>query len=265
MRFNALSLILYYKIMENKKVVPNGIRRISRVALDILFPPVCARCEKYLLTGASSLCDACFCSITKNTSLFCPICKSRLANNNRTCNHSKKERKRFPYLLGAATHYDDPIIRECIHLCKYEKLHVLAPTLAHILADYVITLDPQPAILNTAPTVVPIPLHTSKERKRGFNQSEIIARSFAHAIQLPYDELLVKIINNDPQAQEKTHEKRFAHMQGAFAVPRPKDVCNRNIILIDDVSTSGATLSQAAQTLKAAGAKQILALVVAKA
>lgn len=134
-----------------------------------------------------------------------------------------------------------------------------------MLVEYIATLDPKPAHFTANSIVVPIPLHMHKERKRGFNQSALIAKSFAHAMQLPYDELLVKLIDNDPQARAKGHTTRLERMRGAFAIPRPGATRNKTIILIDDVSTSGATLSEAAQTLKAAGAKHILALVVAKA
>lgn len=241
------------------------IYRFLHIVTDILFPPLCAHCEIYLNDTSMPLCDQCFTAIVQNTSLFCPICNARLANNKHTCTHAKRHRDRFPYLLGAAASYDDPIARACIHRCKYEKVHSLAPTLALLLVEYTTALNPKPAYLTASPTVVPIPLHMRKERIRGFNQSALIARSFAQAMQLPYDELLVKLVDNDPQAQAKGHATRLERMRGAFAVPRPEAARNKTIILIDDVSTSGATLSEAAQTLKAAGAKHILALVVAKA
>ena len=239
--------------------------RLSRIVLDILFPPLCAYCEAYLDGASMPICEPCFGTIMKNTSLFCPICNARLANNRRVCIHAKRHNDRFPYLLGAATVYDDPVARACIHRCKYEKVHALAPVLARLLIEYSTALDPKPAHFAARPTVVPIPLHMHKERKRGFNQAALIAGSFAHAMQFPYDELLVKLIDNDPQAQAKGHATRMERMRGAFAVPRPEAARNKTIILIDDVSTSGATLSEAAQTLKQAGAKKIFALVVAKA
>lgn len=239
--------------------------RISRFILDILFPSHCVHCHIYLHDSPSPLCNACHASIEKNTSLRCPICSVRLANNRRTCGHGKQAAKQFPYLLGTASYYNDPIIRNCIHACKYEGEHIMTVVLSDLLIEYAQKLEPRPIIFATKPTVVPIPLHHKKERERGFNQSALIARSFAQAMHFPYDALLIKLIDNDPQAQTKTHDERFKRIRDAFAIPRPHDVRNKNIILIDDVSTSGATLSEAAQALKAAGAKQILALVIAKA
>lgn len=243
----------------------NTLRHVTHIALDILFPPLCAYCAVYLDDAPLPICDTCFNAIAKNTALICPVCNARMAENKRNCTHGKRQRGRFPYLLGAAAYYNDPIVRTCIHRCKYEKIHALAPALALLLVEYIDSLDPKPAIFSALPTVVPIPLHMRKEHTRGFNQSALIAASFARAMRLPYAELLVKLTDNDPQAQTKTHAARFERMHGVFAVPRPADVRNKNIILIDDVSTSGATLSEAAQTLRSAGAKNILALVTAKA
>lgn len=243
----------------------SAIRRAARIATDILFPPLCAYCETYLDDARSPICEACFCKIIKNTSLICPICNARMASGKRICAHGKRKYKEFPYLLGAATNYDDPVIRTCIHRCKYDKIHSIAPALALLLTEYVSVLDPKPTLLAATPIVIPIPLHARKERERGFNQSACIARSFAETMKFAYKEPLVKLIDNKPQAQTKIRATRLERMKGVFAIPYPADVRHKNIILIDDVSTSGATLSEAAKTLRAAGVKQILALVIAKA
>lgn len=239
--------------------------RITRIAFDILFPPLCMHCGSYLNGHPLPLCKSCYETIIKNTSLFCPICGIRMATNGEICIHGKKDAKPYPYLLGAASRYDDPVVRSCIHTCKYQGQYAATKVLSRLLVEYALHLNPRPAIFATTPTVVPIPLHPGKERERGFNQSALIAQAFAQTMEFAYDELLVKLIDNDPQAKTRTREERFERMHGAFAIPRPQDVQNKNIILIDDVSTSGATLSEAAQTLKAVGAKRILALVIAKA
>lgn len=239
--------------------------RTMLVMRNILFPPLCIHCETYLNDHPFPLCESCYASIAKLTALHCPICGVRTAKNRKTCTHGKNHMRQFPYLIGATSLYDDPVIKRCIHACKYQKLRSVTETLSRLLVEYATQLNPQPTIYAQNPIVIPIPIHAHKERTRGFNQSALLARSFAHAMQFRYEESLVKIEDADPQAQTKTRQERFERMRGAFAVPCSKAVKNKNIILIDDVSTSGATLSEAAQTLKAAGAKQILALVIARA
>lgn len=241
------------------------ITRIKDAFLSILFPPICIVCNVYVPEPHSPLCDACKSSIICNTALLCPICETRLSMNKRICNHSQQDRICFPYLLGAATHYDDPTTKEIIHTYKYRKIHALTDICVDLLLTYIDQLDPQPSLLKTDPIVISIPLHPKKKRERGFNQSALIAQEFARRKNLSYAESLIKTRYDNPQAKTKTHTERFDRMHGAFTIPFPEEVQNKNIILVDDVSTSGATLSQAAQTLKAAGAKQILALVIAKA
>lgn len=241
------------------------VRSLLRIAIEILFPPICVACNAYIQSASAPICDACRQSIARNSALRCPICSIRLADNKRICNHRKQDMQRFPYTLGAATYYADPVARACIHAYKYQGVHALTSPLSDILVAYAQQLQPRPHIFNNNPLVIPIPLHAAKERKRGFNQSALIARSFADVMRFAYAEPLIKIVDNSAQAKEKTHADRFQHMRHAFAIPRPEQVRNKNIILIDDVSTSGATLAEAAQTLRTAGAKQILAFVIAKA
>jgi len=120
--------------------------RISRYALDILFPPLCAYCEAYLDNETTPFCNACLGMIVRQTSLICPICNARMAANKNICTHGKSKRDQYPYLLGAATHYTDPVVRACIHRCKYEKVHSLAPVFAKLLVEYTNALDPKPSI-----------------------------------------------------------------------------------------------------------------------
>ena len=242
--------------------IPNP-HRIKQLAYDILFPPLCTYCG-IDLTTTMPLCADCMQMIQRQTTLRCPLCNARNAEQKR-CAHSPQRMRKHPYLLGAASYYNDPIIRTCLHRYKYEGLHALAPFFAQLLGEYIATLRPTPAILSTTPTVVPIPLHSSKERTRGFNQSALIARLVAQSLNFLYAEPLIKIAATSPQAQTPTHEQRFEHIRGAFALSHHAAITGKNILLIDDVTTSGATLSEAAQTLKAAGARTILALVVAKA
>lgn len=185
--------------------------------------------------------------------------------NRRACNHGRQERVRFPYLLGAAANYDDKMTQHIIHLCKYQKVRALTDFFARMLIEYVDRLEPRPILLDTGPLVVPIPMHPKKERARGFNQAALIGKRFAKEKNFIFTEALVKTRHDGAQAKTKTRQERLERVHGAFAVVDPSVIQHKNIILIDDVSTSGATLSEAARTLKAAGARHILALTVAKA
>ena len=109
----------------------------------------------------------------------------------------------------------------------------------------------------------PIPLHPSRLRARGFNQAKIIADYFNQFLDFPLANYLVRAKNTLSQAQIKKDKDRFKNMRGAFNV-NTQEASGNNIILVDDIVTSGSTLKEAARTLKSAGASSVFVLTLAK-
>ena len=230
------------------------------IILDILFPLTCFNCRQYLQQSQNTknnyICDVCYNSIRLNTSLFCPVCRLRLAENKKICGHTK-------YLLGAAGNYDDPVIKNLIHYFKYKSFENLTPVLGEILLRYIENCKLK--IENFI--IVPIPLHRSRERQRGFNQSKLLVKYVAENFNLELADILKRTKNTKPQAQCK-NEERTKNISGCFQIKNPADagkIKNKNILLIDDVFTSGATINEAVKILKQNGARRIIALVLAKA
>lgn len=114
-------------------------------------------------------------------------------------------------------------------------------------------------------SVMPIPLHPKRKKERGFNQSELLGKILAEKYNLP---LLAKALSRDketkPQAELKNWDDRRQNLQNAFSAALPDQIKNKNIILIDDIYTSGATTKDAVRALCQAGAKKIIVLVFAK-
>ncbi len=191
-----------------------------------------------------------------NKTLFCGVCRARLPENKKTCHKSAQ------YLLGAAVGYDNALARQLIWKLKYRGRAGLAKPLADILIRYAENLE-----LDLGKFIaVPMPLSKERLRARGFNQSELIARIFSEQIKLPVcSSALARIKNTKPQAEMPDWDLRGDNIAGAFAIADSAPIAGKNIILIDDVSTSGSTLAEAAKVLKKAGAKKIIGLVVAKA
>ncbi|MDO8466559.1 MAG: ComF family protein [bacterium] len=188
--------------------------------------------------------------------LFCAICRARLPNNKKICH------KGAQYLLGAATNYDQQAVRQTIWRLKYRNRTGLAKPLADILIKYAAKLDLDWGRF----IVIPVPLSQARLRNRGYNQSELIARIFSESFQIELNKTaLVRTKNTPPQMEIRDWEARKKNIIGAFGVAKPELIKGKNIILIDDVFTSGATMNEAAHQLKDSGAKQIIGLVVAKA
>jgi len=123
----------------------------------------------------------------------------------------------------------------------------------------------QRAPLAEADLIVPVPLHASREGERGFNQAVVLARELARATKLPIDEYsLVRRVHTERHRAGMDARSRRDSVGGAFEVRRPEPIAGRRVLLIDDVFTTGATVSECAAVLKSAGAGDVFVLTVAR-
>ena len=152
----------------------------------------------------------------------------------------------------------DGVMRQAIHQLKYRNLRALAEPLAKLLNDYLAT-NPIPGEV-----LVPVPLHQKRLRERGYNQSSLLAKELGKLTNLPVvDDCLIRQRHAPPQTRSATVEERRSNVAGAF-VCRDHRLQNKQVLLIDDVSTSGATLDAGAAALKATGATSVWGLVLAR-
>lgn len=121
------------------------------------------------------------------------------------------------------------------------------------------------APLAEADLIVPVPLHASRERERGFNQAVVLARALARATKQPIDEhSLVRRVHTERHRAGMDARARRDSVEGAFEVRRPEPIAGRRVLLIDDVFTTGATVSECAAVLKSAGAEKVFVLTLAR-
>ncbi len=261
---------------------------IKKSILNIIFPPYCLSCRKNLedeISGHPFVCNDCFDNIKINNALFCPVCYTRIADK-KLCHHGKKSNL---YYLGFAAVYENELIKKIIWHLKYEFISDLSQSLGLIIFNYLKSFI-SPKIISAKvktcdenkktkkdkfPTgfgikniesyiIIPIPLHKSRLKWRGFNQSELIANELSKNIGLPaIANILIRVKKTKDQTQ-LSKEERISNIQNAFQIKNPAEISGKNIILLDDVYTSGATMEAAAKTLKEGGAKKIIGLVIAK-
>jgi len=152
----------------------------------------------------------------------------------------------------------DQVIRKAIHELKYRSVRAMSACLADLLADYVRS-NPLPG-----EALVSVPLHPRRLRERGYNQSALLARDLGKCIGLPViEDCLLRVKQAKPQVRAADVEERRRNVADAF-VCRGEMVTGRQIILIDDVCTSGATLESCAVALKKGGAKSVWGLTLAR-
>ena len=156
-------------------------------------------------------------------------------------------------------------LRGLIHLLKYDSVIPVATALGHMLARKIEEL--LPSCQDAVPLIVPVPLHKNKRSDRGFNQAELIARAAVKRIPHRLELATGILVRQRPTISQVglTREQRKENMRDAFRVHDRRRVCGRIVIVVDDVMTTGTTLSECARVLKKAGAKKVLAATVARA
>ena len=158
--------------------------------------------------------------------------------------------------VRAATIYREPVKR-LIHKLKYERQFALVAPLTDLM------VEAWPAWPAPVTAVVPVPLHARREKERGFNQALLLAAALAERVRLPVEQrALQRTRHTQPQVSLQAAARR-SNMQDAFAV-NGRGLSGAHVLLIDDVCTTGATLSAAADALRQAGAAQVYGYCVAR-
>ena len=258
---------------------------IKNFLLDLIFPRFCLGCKKEVsLKQSSFICEACFNNIVLNSGVECHVCGLRNKNvRNRASNIICRGCRKKTFLNGlfAAGKYQDPTLREAIHQFKYQSAESLKKPLTELLIRYLKKENlieklrcptPDTPGVGHRSCLMPIPLTLRRKLSRGFNQSELLAVEISKYLNLPVANFLKRQKFTEPQAKIQDWKQRKENISGAFALSpsyplftrcRTPDKINK-VILVDDVSTSGATLEEAARVLKEAGVKKVYGLVVAK-
>jgi ComF family protein len=237
------------------------VKQFLTALLDVLLPPLCHICHDFIPNaGTLHICTICRERLPLVASPFCPTCGIPFVGvgGNHRCgacltNPPHFDAARAPFLYEGA-------VRELIHSFKYNRRTYLRSPLARMSLDGLSEF-----IVENAPhCVVPVPLHRSRLRQRGFNQAVLLGAVLSRHFALPLlVDVLVRTRQTEPQIELAAVERRL-NVKGAFAVARPDLVAGKRILLLDDVMTTGSTMDECAKELKKAGADVVIAATVAR-
>ncbi|MBI2886159.1 MAG: ComF family protein [Chloroflexi bacterium] len=218
--------------------------------LGFFFPRRCLGCGR----EGRYLCAGCLAASPVVAPPWCPRCGLHLPAGQecRSC-------QRFPLRVASvlsAYAYRSPV-REAIIQLKYHGVRTIGLELAELLAR---CLEEHSAPVDL---LVPVPMHPARRRERGYNQAEVLGEALSRLLGLPLASGALQRVRPTPAQARLTREERWQNLAGAFAAG-PTSVADRRVLLVDDVCTTGATLSACADALETAGATSVWGLTVAR-
>ncbi|MEJ2629349.1 MAG: ComF family protein [bacterium] len=226
-----------------------NIKILLSYGYDFIFPPLCFVCEK------------------RNDQAF-PLCKNCLSQLIASSEVTVHKNQSDFYHLADTLFFDQvitlwpyiKIIESLIHQMKYNDRKKLGIFLGRIAGK----LLHQPLKITGREVIIPVPLHKTRYRERGYNQSTLLARGLSQYIQLSiYEDTLFRIKPTKSQTTLSA-EQRCSNLKNAFAVLHPEKIHHKKVFLVDDVSTTGATFNSCSFTLQQAGAGEIIGLALAR-
>ncbi|MEO0019047.1 MAG: ComF family protein [candidate division WOR-3 bacterium] len=229
---------------------------LFRSLADFLFPPVCFGCDEEIEEGL--ICDSCRLLLFTSELDVCCRCGRPCLPDAGVCGRCK-----LPLSLSRvrAVGVYQPPFQGLIQALKYLEKTALVPVLGGALA----LLFEQDSQLKRADGICSVPLHPARLRERGFNQAYLLAKEVSNITGLPLLDPLIRKRNTESQTKMKDDAERMENVQDAFMVKPGVKFQGERLILVDDVMTTGATISAAANELLKAGAADVMGLVLAAA
>ncbi len=223
--------------------------------LDLLFPKRCIGCHKF----GTFLCTKCVLNLEPAVSI-CIYCKHPSILG---LTHAKCTKKYGIDGLTVLYKYKG-LTKKLIHKLKYEPyMYALTQVCAKLISSYLEKNELMHKLFQEKYLVAPIPLYWLRKHLRGYNQVELIAKELAQSLSLSYEDLLQRTKHTKPQYLLH-HKERITNLKAAFQIKNNIKNLPKNILLIDDVTTTGATLTSAAKILKRRGVESVWALTFAR-
>jgi ComF family protein len=243
-----------------------------------LFPSSCALCGGSLLRFTRvPICDFCCAQLPPQSGILCACCGEDLGIaqfsplpaddlDPQLCQPCRLAPPAFIKAVAYGGYHGE--LRSLVHLLKYKGMQPVARRLGVLLAESLEVFAGSAAQM----LVIPVPMHTAKERLRGFNHAELLARAAMAEMRRRHPQwglhletgLLKRVRVTVSQAGLTTHQRR-QNLRGAFFAPHPERLVGRDVLLIDDIYTTGATARACSRVLRNAGARSVRVATVARA
>ena len=222
--------------------------RIWSHAVDAVFPPRCVSCR----TFGRFICDDCLAQMVRAEHPRCGVCWKLSADSR--CQHCRHGQPAFT-AVRAVYAFGGPA-RDLIHALKYSGVSAVAPLMGEDMAGLLLHWAPGVS------AIVPVPMAGLRQRRRGYNQSELLAREIGRFTAIPVATRAIVRRAGPSQVEQPDEAARRANVKDAFAAGRGP--VGDSVLLVDDTMTTGATLDACARVLKSAGAERVYGLTFAR-
>ncbi|MBE5745726.1 MAG: ComF family protein [Clostridiales bacterium] len=229
--------------------------KIVNIIKDFLFPNKirCIFCGNELFLDTEfCICEKCLKTLPYLTNNICEICGRKVVGEGKICNSCTNQKllinfARAPLLYTKTMH-------KVIYGLKYKNAKYLAEPLSKLLYNFYKSTEE----FNDIDIIIPVPLHKNKFKKRGYNQSELLLTSFLSTNKVKTD--IVEKIKDTVSQTKKSYLERLTSLDGSFEVKNKQAIKNKNILIVDDIFTTGATCNAIAKELFKANAKSVKCL-----
>jgi len=242
---------------------PRAVQLWARRALDLVWPRNCPFCGCPLAdTDPGIVCPACISSAKPIEPPFCRQCASpftgTVTGEISVCGHCQDLHFYFDRTVCACR--TEGVVRDSILRFKYNREMYFG----RHLVDWLVGAAQQWIDWREIDAIVPVPLHPRKLRQREFNQAEYLAAGLSKVVSVPVLKRNLRRVKDTPTQTKLDAEARMKNLRDAFAVRDEKAFKGKRLVILDDVFTTGATMDSCAKTLRGAGAREVIALAVAR-
>ena len=245
----------------------NMVEYIKEGLLNLIFPLDCKICEKPIRESKGySICEDCFKTIELIEPPYCikcgkPLISTDYFKSNRGILCSNCKRKKYSFEFSRSVGIYQKVLKECIHLFKYYGEKKLAKPLGKLMINYLLKNN---EFKKKIDLIIPVPLHKNDLKKRGFNQSVLLGRVIGDYFSIPVEKRVLIKKKLTPFQVNLSKKEREKNIIKAFVVERPEEVKYKNILILDDIFTTGSTVEECAKELIKAQAKNIFVLTLAR-
>jgi len=230
--------------------------KLLRSFLDLLFPPQCFSCNKRLENSKNIICTTCSSSLIQLENI-CPVCGNKLTPGE--CSYCKSNNWYFEKVISLFPY--NRVVQDLIHNFKYNELTKISNLFAEYFSKFILEQNSFAHI----DLVLPVPIHSVRKRARGYNQAEFISRKIARLTAAEHLPNLVRRKRFTLTQTRLTKNERKANVADAFTLKKGYDISDKNVLLVDDVFTTGSTVNSISKLLRESNCGKVYVFTVSHA